>query len=75
MADLTRAAFSLGNAAPSLSTEHLTKCDTNGFRTLVDRADGPQARPGTGAALVLPQPVQGLTRPLSLRRLHEGVIG
>jgi hypothetical protein len=47
------------------------KCDTNGFRTLVDRADDPQARSGAGAALVLSQSVQGLTRPLSLRGLRQ----
>src|SRR4051794_35937273 len=73
MADATRAAFSFGNAAPFLRRRYFTKSDTNGFRTLVDRADDPQARPGTGAAVVLPQPIQGLMRPLSLCRLHEGV--
>jgi hypothetical protein len=71
MADATRAAFSFEDAAPSLWTGYFTKSDTNGFRTLVDRADDPQARPGTGAALVLPQPVPRFARPLSLRRLHE----
>jgi hypothetical protein len=73
MADATRAAFSFEDAAPFMSAGNFTKSDTNGFRTLVDRADDPQARPGIGAALVLPQPVSRLARPFSLRRLREDV--
>jgi hypothetical protein len=62
-----------GDAAPSLWTGYFTKSDTNDFRTLVDRADDPQARSGTGAAMVLPRPVSRLARQVSLRQLHEGV--
>jgi hypothetical protein len=47
----------------------LDEDDENGFRTLADCADDPQARPGTDAALVLPQPVPGVTRP-DVRRLR-----
>jgi hypothetical protein len=57
-----------------ISPKAIRKSDTNGFRTLVDRADDPQACPGAGAALVLPQPVPGVTWPVSLRRLPEGVM-
>ncbi|UFW41023.1 hypothetical protein [Bradyrhizobium sp. WSM471] len=71
MAGAIWAALSSGDAGPSLWPGYFTTSDTNGFRTLVDRADDPQARSGAGAALVLPQPVQGLTRPLSLCRLRE----
>ncbi|UPT85884.1 hypothetical protein HAP41_0000037240 [Bradyrhizobium barranii subsp. apii] len=49
----------------------MTKSDTNGFRTLVDRADDPQACAGIGAALVLPQLVPRLARPAALRWVRE----
>jgi hypothetical protein len=71
MAGAIWAAFSSGDAAPFLWSGYFTKSDTNGFRTLVDRADDPQARSGAGAAMVLPQPVPRLARALSLRGLRE----
>jgi hypothetical protein len=49
---------------------HFPKRMFHGFRTVVDRADDPQARAGAGAALVLPQPVPCLPRPVSLRRVR-----